>query len=157
MSNTLSLVIGIASSLIATALFIGASEVCRRVLLPWFADKIYRGVRIDGTWEHKNSFEGEKILICLELSQKSDKITGTYFHQLNEGNPEHYLLSGVLRDSYLTAMIHPLSPHQLDAGCFLLHVHSADGMKMEGIVLSVSSKTGSVKSHPNASFGRKYA
>ncbi len=47
----ISLGIGISSSLFATALFISVSEFFRRIILPWYADKIYRGVRVDGEWE----------------------------------------------------------------------------------------------------------
>ena len=46
-SLIISLGIGISSSLLATALFILVSEFFRRKILPWYADKIYRGVRID--------------------------------------------------------------------------------------------------------------
>jgi hypothetical protein len=157
MDNLTSLLIGIISSLVATAIFIGFSELFRRVLLPWFSDKIYRGVRIDGRWEHSNAFEGEKILARLDLAQKGDVITGTYFHQHNDAEPDHYVLRGTLRDSYLSATMHPVSPHMLDAAALLVHVHAAGGMKLEGALLGVSSKNGSVSVHTNVSFERKNA
>ena len=48
---TTSLIIGISSSLAATLLFIGGSEIFRKIFLPWYADFIYKGIRIDGDWK----------------------------------------------------------------------------------------------------------
>jgi hypothetical protein len=157
MTNAESLLIGIASSLVATVILLGLSELFRRVVLPWCADKIYRGVRIDGVWEYTNEVDGKKTYFCLELSQRGDVIGGACFFQFNDSKPVRYLLRGTLRDSYFAAIIHPISSHALDGGCFLFHVHNSCGMTMEGAVLAVSSKNGSVSSYSNILFKRKAA
>lgn len=83
------LLIGISSSLVATSIFIAISELARRFLLPWIADKIYRGVRIDGEWKIDEiegvSAEDAKLTMVFNLKQKSENISGTYYHNGENG------------------------------------------------------------------------
>jgi hypothetical protein len=72
-----SLVIGIVSSLVATALFLGFAEFFRRSLLPWYIDKLYRGVRIDGTWT-LHMMDGKSIKFLPFVSSTSNMLLGRW-------------------------------------------------------------------------------
>ena len=132
----LSLVIGISSSLFATALFISLSEFVRKCALPWYADKIYRGVRIDGDWEVKeilgNDLNSNNQSVLLSLKQKGDKISGFYIHKDKEDISE-YVLEGKIRDMYFLATSVPKSNRHADAATLLLYIKNADSkLVMDG-------------------------
>ena len=134
--TTLSIVIGISSSLIATAIFIIASETFRKIVLPWYADKIYRDIRIDGDW----IFEGEdKTDICLSLKQWGNQISGTYCHEVlcnSKRKLEQYKLCGTVRNSYFMATIEPESQRAIDAIVLLVHIEEgSEELQLRGSLL----------------------
>jgi hypothetical protein len=132
MDNLSSLIVGIVSSLIATAVFIASSELFRRVILPWYEDKIYRGVRIDGEWRLKSvvgkAFDPKDTTLISKftLHQKGEKITGEYMHADDDGRPEVYLVTGFIRDGYLSVLTEPKSRRSIDAGVGLYHIRYED-------------------------------
>lgn len=130
------LVVGISSSLIATALFISFSEIIRRFVLPWVSDKIYQGVRIDGEWHEVLESEGvASTKGKLSLYQKSTKITGSYIHGEGEGKTT-YAVYGTLKNMYFMATLEPTSSKMIDAGAMLMHVeHEKDSLRLKGSLL----------------------
>ncbi|WP_346837984.1 hypothetical protein [Microbulbifer sp. SAOS-129_SWC] len=136
-----SLVVGIGSSLVATAIFISLSEFIRKVILPWYADKIYRGVRIDGTWE-ATKFEGNKIdelmknnemLMKMVLRQKGELVSGSYIHKEQDQEIDEYYLSGRIRDMYFLATAIPKSNRKIDGVSLMFHIDYLDSkLKLTG-------------------------
>lgn len=154
-SIALSLIIGISSSLLATAVFISMGEFFRKVVLPWYADKIYRGVRIDGEWEikelHGEEWEIDNMSMNLSLKQKGEKITGIYKHKCDEDIDE-YFLEGRIRDMYFLATAVPKSNRHVDAITLLLHIDNVKSkLIMAGGVLN-QSKPGEISSHMGIKF-----
>lgn len=134
---TQALVLGIFGSLIATGVFVGLSELTRRILLPWYSDKIYRGVRIDGEWEEKSmsATGAPKLAMTLSLTQKADKIDGFYMHT-NGDETDIYVLTGQLRDQYLHAIATPKSDRHIDGVTLLLRVDNVNSrQELEGGIL----------------------
>lgn len=125
-----SLLVGIISSIFATALLVAVAELTRRILLPWYADKIYRGARVEGQWHvssvEAKSMSGAPISMDLQLKQRGDVVTGTYSHRSSDGEITSYEFSGQIRDRYLAAKIVPASEHQVDMGALLLYLGHAD-------------------------------
>ena len=152
MENIDALVIGIASSLIATATFVCFAEVTRRVLLPWYADRIYRGVRLDGKWivcrigdinikstpKNRNEFD---------LKQKGDQITDiTILQSPNEPSPTIYKLRGQFRDGYFSATAWPISTNMMDAMSCLFRVFYDDKtLHLKGLLSFMNSKTAQIE------------
>jgi hypothetical protein len=126
------LIVGIVSSLLATALFIGISELVRRVLIPWYSDKVYRGVRIDGNWE-LHILEGQSIQLqtpeqmIFQLIQRGDRITGEYSYQIEQAAAAHYRVVGVLRDRHFIATLEPKSNRLIDPAVCLFYVEHLEG------------------------------
>ncbi|MBF6057748.1 hypothetical protein [Thiomicrorhabdus heinhorstiae] len=157
----LSLIIGISSSLVATALFILLSEFIRRVIIPWYADKIYRGVRIDGEWEAtvlsgnedaKETMEENDMFMRLSLSQKGETIKGGYTHKNINEEADEYHLEGRIRDMYFLATAIPKSNRKIDGISFLFHIdYKGSKLRMIGGVLS-QGKAGEVLSHNGIGF-----
>ncbi|MGM8939735.1 hypothetical protein ACS8E2_13680 [Psychrobacter glaciei] len=146
-SLLVSLVVGISSSLFATALFILVSEFFRRKVLPWYGDKIYRGVRIDGDWE-VCEFKGVNLkdlkdsagFIKLSLKQSGDVIEGIYSHKGGDEETDQYVLQGRIRDMYFLATAVPKSNRHVDAITLLLYItNSKSQLIMTGGVTHKSS------------------
>ncbi|EMF8902525.1 TPA: hypothetical protein NJ546_004597 [Vibrio parahaemolyticus] len=149
----LSVAIGIISSLLATGLFIGLSEFVRRVVLPWYEDKIYRGVRVDGAWSlikiSDINFEDEDMK--MHLTQHGDRISGSYYH-VDDGKKDEYVVSGRISGMYFLATAVPKTSRQIDAISFLLHIDTNQGhLQMSGGVLN-QGKPGEVKVHDGCVF-----
>ena len=122
LTDMTSLIIGIASSLIATFIFILASEIIRKFIIPWYADKIYRGCRIDGKWQatlQDNSLH-------FHLDQKGDVVTGQYWHSYGD-ETDYYILKGHIRDSYFMLTAYPKSVRHVDAFAALFKIKTSDG------------------------------
>jgi hypothetical protein len=75
------ILIGTGSALLATLLAFLFTTSWRSQIGPWIADQLYRGLRVEGSWELEESFDkdGESRYSqheTLELRQKATKLTG---------------------------------------------------------------------------------
>ncbi len=129
---TTALMIGILGSLVATAMFIFLSKVFENIFLPWYADKIYSGIRIDGHWESKEFKCKDKMvpindspLMTLNLRQKGEKINGVFTLKCKE-NMEEYILEGRIKDMYFLATAVPKSKRSTDGISLLVHVSNEE-------------------------------
>ena len=138
-SSTFSLLLGIASSLIATLLFIAISETIRRVLIPWYADMIYRGVRVDGDWtiEHEQNEEEKDVSQSLVLKQSGDKVSGEML--VIVGKSKHmFKFTGRIENMYLSGVAYPTSQRLIDPQTFLFHIDYLRGkLRMKGAICGV--------------------
>lgn len=149
------LLLGIVSSLVATALFIGASELVRKVVLPWYADRVYRGVRVHGDWELIRMGEHEDISsvqLNLHLLQSGDKVTGSYTHKWKNEPRDTYDVVGAIRDGYFLAIATPSSRRQMDGISMLLYIRTKQNeLHMTGSLLHCGDP-GQVKSFEGLTF-----
>lgn len=125
-ANMTALLIGIISSLIATGLFITLGEIIRKIILPWFSDAIYRGVRLDGKWI-MTSCNGVPIheqrgLSELNINQKADKLSGDYYHTDQSGDRTDYIVTGRIRDGFVMIYAVPKSNRVIDAFTMLFEI-----------------------------------
>ncbi len=155
MHSVTALLIGIASSLIATGVFIALSELFRRVLIPLYKDHIYRGVRIDGEWvlnriEEDELPENHEEQITLSLKQSGDSITGNIFGKTKGKADTNFKLSGSIRDGYFSATGWPDSSDGLDAvGCMFRIFFSKEKLRMKGKMLYMDSVEAKIVSDQN--------
>ncbi len=123
-----SLIVGISSSFLATALFILGGEFVRKTVLPWYGDRIYRGIRIDGKWKLTQALgintEDKEIFMNLFLEQKGDVITGVYSHKDKDEVVDEYIIQGRLRDMYFLATAVPKSNRLTDAITLLFYINN---------------------------------
>ena len=144
------LMVGIASSLIATTILVLLSEFARRVILPWIGDMLYRGVRVDGSW-HCTNMTVKNEALSLYVKQVGEKITGSAFAAI--GNLEvAYDLSGLIRNGYFATTATPKDSKMIDAVTLLLHVDFEGGiLKMKGASLC-KTDTSNVNAIQNLEF-----
>ena len=156
--NLVSLIVGIASSLLATAIFVLAAEFWRKSIRPWFEDKIYKGVRLDGEWTSTKiaGMDSDSSIgtMKFEIKQTAEKISGTYYHLDAKGEKTSYQITGVITNMYLTATAIPASSRVIDALAFLLYVkYEKSKLKLNGGILC-TSKPGEVSSYIEMEFSQ---
>ncbi len=135
MTSMISLLVGISSSLIATFLFIMSSELVRKVLLPWYGDKIYRGSRVDGVWEIIIDPQKPSNVMQLEIKQRGDRLSGIYWHRI-DNEKDVYILEGRIRDALVMFTAVPKSNRHVDAMSGLFRVMSKGGnFSLEGLII----------------------
>jgi len=131
-ATTSSLIIGIASSLVATLLFIGGSLFLRKGFLPWYADKVYRGVRIDGTWAMEAFGDHDGVAVTLALKQSGENVSGNVYVNVDDSRMT-FEFAGRVQNMYLSGICHPQSKRHIDPMTFLLHIDFYGGnLKMQG-------------------------
>jgi|UPI000787EC01 hypothetical protein len=134
------IVLGIVSSLVATLILLSLAELFRRLVIPWVADKIYRGVRIDGSWKVHAEETGlaKELSVEFEIKQWGDKISGTCFTEDGKGKTL-YRINGVLKNMYLMAYMDPVSSRAIDASAILFRVeHRNHALHLRGSLLHQS-------------------
>ncbi|WP_032096116.1 MULTISPECIES: hypothetical protein [unclassified Alteromonas] len=143
------LLTGISTSLVATFIFILLSWYTKNIVLPWYSDKVYRGVRVDGKWVLTsiggNEFP-DTINANLELNQKGDLVKGLFSHHM-KGKDEitSYTIKGEIRNSTINITAWPISKYQLDSASFLMKIYSDQGLRLTGTLSYVSSTDNLVK------------
>jgi|GEM_PF-2105708 len=156
-SQLLSVVVGIVSSLIATAIFIGVSEMSRRLVFPWIEDKVYRGVRLDGSWRLKmadGSDMPDSLSIEMEIEQWGDKIFGTCVID-DKDDKTVYRMKGVVKNMYFMAYMEPISSKMIDASALLFHIEHEKGSLLLCGSLLHKDKPGKVGSWQNLIFTQR--
>lgn len=156
-------IIGIISSLIATIILITFSELMRKVVLPWYADKIYRGVRIDGNWRFcrcgSNEVAKERRTIKFHLNQKGDQVTGiATLPNNNNDSVETYNVSGRIKDGFFSATSWPSSPYVVDAmSCLFRISHKDEKLRLVGHLLMMEPNDATIHfSNNEVEFCRDY-
>jgi hypothetical protein len=156
------IMLGITSSLVATFIFLSTSWIMKNVVLPWYEDKIYRGVRIDGVWI-RTELNGHSLkdinrpIAKMTLKQKGDYITGLYCHGADtvngEDRLESYSVTGHISNSFVTLTMKPLENDNIDAAAGILHIFNKDNkLQLKGKKLFISSSKAEVLSVDSISF-----
>jgi len=135
-------ILGISSSLIATLIFISLSKFFSRVVLPWYENKIYKGVRVDGKWDLKEGQDNSESV--LNLNQSGDLVSGTHFHSftLVSGGKitESYHVKGYVKDGYFFATLDPISNNIVDSGTIHMKIFKhQDKLHLKGSMSGVSA------------------
>lgn len=158
----LPIMLGIVSSLVATFIFLSASWLIKNVVLPWYEDKIYRGVRLDGSWI-RTELNGHNLKgidlpkAKMTLKQKGEYITGLYCHgedaKNDEDKIENYHVTGHISNSFVTLTLRPMENDNIDAAAGIWHVfNGGNKLQLKGKKLYISSSTAEVLSTDSISF-----
>lgn len=155
MNSIIALLIGIVSSLFATAIFICLTEIIRKIALPWYADKIYRGVRIEGRWKMCSLGENElssdiEIELGFNLEQSGDVVTGHASMRENNEKPEVlFSLSGRMRDGYFSATAWPVASDHVDVmACVFRIFYYGDHLRMKGKLIYLDNQNAVITGLP---------
>ncbi|HHF2878601.1 TPA: hypothetical protein ACPJZX_004416 [Vibrio diabolicus] len=146
------LLIGICSSLAATFIFIGLSELTTRWLIPSFKDFVYSGVRIDGDWVYQTpSSEASEVDIVLTLNQKAGKVSGSLMYAYGDRKTD-FDLNGEIHNMIFSATAVAKSRRHVDASSMLLHIDQYEGsLRLTG-AFSAVERVNKIVSFENVMF-----
>jgi hypothetical protein len=156
-----SVIIGVVSSLIATFIFLSSNHWFKTQFMPWYSDKIYRGVRVEGKWK-LNTLQSEEDSpdneAFMQLIQYGEKIEGTYAHKyMNDGNIVRgtYILKGEIRDRYFIALLRPSTNDVTDAAALVLQAYSPhNSLVLKGGIVCINPEDINVTTSSNIEFVR---
>jgi hypothetical protein len=147
MTSESTILLGVVSGLLSGYAIYFLAVVFRRVVVPWYAQFIYRGIDISGTWL-LNSDSYDRRTITLELKQRAGELSGLSTHVLREGSPNSdssdsdrirtYHIVGNLHDRFVILTGRPTQSTRIGALCFLLEI-VGDGTTMMGVGTAYSS------------------
>ena len=168
-SALLNVFLGILSGVFTATILLVAGKYYRRLFIPWYENRLYKGVVLDGKWEGtRTRFSGsentkekkilDKLEILLELTQSGYKICGLFrakstFSQ-GEIYENLYNITGRISDNYVVLEYIPLSRKRTGLGTFVLHVKNG-GRRMEGSISFVEEGEMEVTSLEGAILNRK--
>ena len=129
-----SILLGIVSSLIATPIFLCLAYVFNKVLLPWFRQQVYRGVRINGEWRwHEPLAAPDQQTVIFSFGQAADTLRGqeTVISQIQgQMTISLYRITGFISDGRVVGYTRPLDASSTNYGTFYLNfcdtVHGAE-------------------------------
>lgn len=136
MSNSETIILGIVSGIITSAIMYLIIVIFNHIVLPGYRAFVYRGVFIDGTWEEVLDFEnGNAQISTAEITQKANSIAGsvTVVKSTNGQvtKTEIMTLCGTLTDRLFNATLVPVDKRRVGIIVVLLEV-IGDGGRLRG-------------------------
>lgn len=136
-NDLVSLVIGIVSGIITTALIYLAVLIFRRIVIPWYQGIVYKGIDVGGEWRVLSpNIEG--IDMFLTLDQNAYRLKGTLTLTTKEGDElqidriRTYRIEGSVSNRFIVAILSRIEKNRIGIGTLLFEV-VGDGQTMKGI------------------------
>ena len=143
-------------------IFLGFSWLLKNIILPWYSDQIYNGVRIDGKWTRILSGEIDCTDLgippaTMTLKQKGEVVTGMYTHgngDTESDDPlECYRVTGKISNSFFTFIMQPIDNDNIDTSAGIFHVFNKDSkLQLRGRELCIDSEKAGIESLPIATY-----
>ena len=137
------LFVGVVAGLVATFFVVVFSAMWKNAIEPWYEERIYKGVRIEGRWIARCRMGEEEQESIWNIAQTAHKIRvqGTTTLGLNTG--KHYEALGEIRNLVLTVTYREISQYTLDRGCVVLKL-TRDGREMHGYIVHEDNHQGEI-------------
>ncbi len=119
------IILGVVSGVITSAILWCIVIFFKKVITPWYEQRIYKGVNISGAWSSVKQNDHWKLEIFLNLKQKAYLVTGslqakTTFPGIEYTN--YYKVSGKIFDNHLLITYSAQPVNRTGVGSFLLRV-----------------------------------
>ena len=121
---------GIVSGVLATFLVLICLSIWNKIIVPWYEDKVYKDIRIDGKWLIEEEEYGIKYASMTIIKQTAHRVYGEITY-IDEPDLPLFMFYGEFRNLILTATHCAKTKTNLDRGTFTLMVKE-DGRVMEG-------------------------
>jgi hypothetical protein len=112
------LLVGVVSGLVTSAILFVFLQYWSRIIIPWFENRVYQGIRIDKKWkitaDNETAAQAEAT-----ISQSAHRISGIIIWQ-EAGKTLQYKLTGEFKDLILTATYKQRNVNTLDRGTITL-------------------------------------
>jgi hypothetical protein len=127
------MVVGIVSGLVTGGLIYVVAVLWRQILVPWYHERVYNGIKVAGTWRltpDEDFYQVETI----ELAQAADRLSGRLILQPKEGQKAETRsleLTGSVRDGFVLFTCVSSMPGRLGFVAYLGQVCN-DGSVLDG-------------------------
>lgn len=118
---------GLISGLLATLLVFLFGAFWRGLIVPWFEERIYKDIRIEGTWYslYPAAADGRQEVISIE--RHGHAITGTIICTSGDDSGEKYQIAGSFRNMLLPLTYESADSTKSDRGTITLQsVHNGE-------------------------------
>jgi hypothetical protein len=131
-SISTSIIVGVISGILTSALIFLAVSIFNSILIPWYQAIIYRGVNISGEWikEQTNSIQKANFI----FEQKAHKIKGLATFFVEDAPAEEirtFVVDGEISERFVILILKHKDRQRLGVSTFLLEIVS-DGRTMQG-------------------------
>ena len=93
----------------------------QRMFIPWIENRLYKGPRIDGTWQSIIIRDEGEFNEQAELQQFGYRIKGTQVYPKDRFGRSHtYSMEGEFRDRTLALVFHETGLSEVDSGAYVL-------------------------------------
>ncbi|MEL6562329.1 MAG: hypothetical protein AAFQ94_29420 [Bacteroidota bacterium] len=136
MTTFQSIIIGVASGVLASLMLIACSQFFYKIFLPWYESITYKGIDISGEWSYDVDYvSGNKSNFFAKINQKAENISCTISEtktlKNNKTEARIFEYKGKIVDRFLTLTGRNSSKKNLGVYVFLLEV-KGDGGRLEG-------------------------
>ncbi len=127
----------ILGGLVTSFVVLAIARYWESVFLPWFENRVYQGVRIEGRWKSQWQFRGETRTEYPILRQRAHKISGEIsYPKDSEGRSHRYELTGTLFETSFTALTHEVGTARVERGAIVLFVRPGGSIpEMRGLAI----------------------
>jgi hypothetical protein len=137
------LVPGVVSGIVTSLILFLFLKYWAKVFIPWFEDRVYRGVRIDRRWKIYTDNQTESSAE-VTLKQSAHRISGVIAWNDKDGITD-YLITGEFKDLILTATYQQRNTNSLDRGTITLYCLK-NGAQLTGCYAWYDVKTSKIAS-----------
>jgi hypothetical protein len=140
------IIAGLISGVVVTVLVLLTRQFWNSVIIPWFEDRVYKDVQIEGKWFglfDKSDF-GEDRQELITLDRRGHSIEGTMICTSGLDKGEKYSLKGSFRNLTLPLLYENSDPKKTDRGTITLKtMQSAE--KLQGCISFYSCREDSIR------------
>lgn len=134
-----SIVAGLISGLVVTLFVIVFRSIWHRIIVPWFEDRVYKDIRIEGTWFSLYSDNASNRQETISLQRHGHEISGTIICNNGPDEGEKYRVTGSFRNLILALLYEVDDPVKVDRGTMTLRC-IRNGQRLGGKVAFYSNQ-----------------
>lgn len=121
------IIAGLISGLLATLLVFVFRSVWTTLIIPWFEERIYKDVRIEGSWYSLYPSSSDVRQEVITLARRGHAITGTIICSTGSDSGEKYQVAGSFRNMLLPLTYESADLTKADRGTITLKaVHNGE-------------------------------
>lgn len=137
------LFIGVISGLVATFFAVVFASFWKTIIQPWYEERVYKGVRIEGRWIGKAVIDGTVRETNWNISQVAHSIQMKAMTLEGPGKGRSYIGKGEIENRILTVTYRRESKKALERGCLVLKI-ARNGSQMKGFLALENAYTGQI-------------
>lgn len=126
----LAVLVGVISGLLSALLVLVGAKYWKAIMIPWYEDRVYKDVMIDGKWEATGKEHDETFSETLKVQQRAHHVSGEITYK-NDNELIEYQFDGEFRNLILTPRYWVKGESNLDRGTFTLMLKN-NGQTLKG-------------------------